>query len=64
MKNKKFAHNKDKRICDECRHFYYKSELISNRSGQFCRECHKKIFSQLNPLTKSERSERYRKDND
>lgn len=27
------------RICDVCRTYFPKSELVANRRGQFCRPC-------------------------
>jgi len=35
---------KGKKICDNCRRYFFKSDLICNSKGQFCRECHKKLF--------------------
>ena len=37
-------YNQGKRVCDGCRHYFFKGYLISNSVGQFCRACHKKRF--------------------
>lgn len=42
--SEEMKHNTNKRICDVCRHYYYKKDLIENNRGQFCRECHRKKF--------------------
>jgi len=35
---------KNKRLCDACRKHFYKSELVSNPRGQFCRKCYEIEF--------------------
>jgi len=33
------------RICDGCRHYFFKSGLKINRYGQYCYSCYKKRFA-------------------
>jgi len=43
MENEKFSHNKGKKMCDLCRHFYPRGEMLKSKRGLYCPECYVKI---------------------